>query len=164
MKHIKYCIVWFVVFAISFLPIIATVAAQSSTDWFNGTVSQNLATVYYKANEDYSDRVQDTELNKINSVQYSWEAGWAEFTVTSTIIYLVENLHKYIQYVVYAWWVFAIIFLIINSLQLILASDKAGQMKKFKKNILLIVLWLGLLVWFYYVIDLFVSLANLFLG
>ena len=115
-----------------------------------------------KANEKQSDRVQDTKLNKVQSVCGEISPGNG-FTITKTLCNIKMNIASYLQYIIYIWLTAATIILIRNGFQLVTAEDKWKQMWVFKKNIMYIVIWVVLLVAFYYILDIFVSLVNLVL-
>lgn len=116
--------------------------------------------MYYDANKQHSTEVQDTKFDTVTShnTQVSYDS---RMTLSNTIGWLVSNLHHYLQYVMYAWFVLATIFIIINWLKFV--TKWAGYTKDFKKNIIYAIVWVWLLVAFYYVIDVFVALANMFL-
>jgi 4-hydroxybenzoate polyprenyltransferase len=55
----------------------------------------------------------------------------------------------------------ATILLIRNWFKIVTSTDREKQVGVFKKNLLYIVIWVVLLIWFYYIIDIFVSVVNL---
>lgn len=112
-----------------------------------------------EANEHSSDRVQNTKLDNVQSA--CSELGGRNFTITYTLCNIKENIKSYLQYIVYVWLTAATIILIRNGFQLVTAEDKWKQIWVFKKNIMYIVIWVVLLVAFYYILDIFVSIVNL---
>jgi len=113
-----------------------------------------------EANNDSSDRVQNTKLDNVQSACREVSPG-NNFTITYTLCNIKENIKSYLQYIVYIWLTAATIILIRNGFQLVTAEDKWKQIWVFKKNIMYIVIWVVLLVAFYYILDIFVSLVNL---
>jgi 4-hydroxybenzoate polyprenyltransferase len=55
----------------------------------------------------------------------------------------------------------ATILLIRNWFLIVKSTDREKQIWVFKKNLLYIVIWVFLLIWFYYIIDIFVSVVNI---
>ena len=154
-KKFIWCILWLIVVMVSFAPI------ASYAWWFDGSILSNISNIKGKTNEEVATKVQDTELDRIDPND-SWSTAPSNFTFTRTIASIIGHLSKYLDYAVYVGLVFAVIFLIVNALQIVLASDKWAQMKKFKTNLKYIIIWVCLLTGFYFIIDIFVSLANLF--
>lgn len=118
-----------------------------------------------KANKKQSDRVQDTKLNNVQSVcnELAGDGRIQKFTITKTLCNIKMKIASYLQYIIYIWLTAATIILIRNGFQLVTAEDKWKQMWVFKKNIMYIVIWVVLLVAFYYILDIFVSVVNLVL-
>lgn len=114
-----------------------------------------------EANEHSPDRVQNTKLDRVQSKCREMNAGRNDFTITYTLCNIKENIKSYLQYIIYIWLTAATIILIRNGFQLVTAEDKWKQIWVFKKNIMYIVIWVVLLVAFYYILDIFVSLVNL---
>ncbi len=128
----------------------------------NGTV-WILDEVYVDANKKVLNEVQNTDLDVVSS-QYSecdWIAPNGRFPITRTLCSIKANMKDYIQYVIYFGLAFATIFLIWNGFKIVTSSDREKQLWVFKKNLWYIFIWVVLLTWFYYVIDIFVSVVNL---
>ena len=136
--------------------------------WWNFIFAQNsspfnnpikfLDQANYKANT--TDPIQNTDLNQVNSK--SDICGFEyRFTFSRTLCFIKENIKNYLDYVLYIWLTAATILIIRNGFQLVTASNWADQMKKFQKNLIYIVIWVVLLIWFYYILELFVSVVNL---
>lgn len=119
-----------------------------------------LDTVKRNANKDRSDEVQKTKLDY--TMSYCNEAiwGWAWFTITKTICNIKMNMRNYLQYVIFAWLTLATIFLIRNGFKLVTSPDRWKQMWVFKKNVTYIIIGVVLLISFYYILDIFVTLVN----
>jgi len=122
-----------------------------------GLVSQ----VQDEANKD--DAIQNTKLNHVTSKfsECDWIAPDSRFTLTRTLCSIKANIKDYLQYVMYIGLTAATILIIRNGFKIVTAPDQGKQMEKFKKNLLYIVIWVFLLIWFYYIIDIFVSVVNL---
>lgn len=123
----------------------------------SSSVTDLLNAVKYDANSKASDRVQNTKLDAMNS-----STCWIDsrYTLTRTLCFIRENIHDYLQYVIYFWLAAATILLIRNGFKLVTASDKDKQIWAFKKNLIYIIVWVVLLIWFYVIIDIFVSVTN----
>ncbi len=119
--------------------------------------------VYYQSNKKASDDVQNTKLDMVTS-KYSacdWIAPDSRFTLTRTLCSIKANVKNYLQYVMYFGLTAATILLIRNWFKIVTASDQGKQVWEFKKNLIYIVVWVLLLIGFYYIIDIFVSVVNL---
>jgi hypothetical protein len=62
----------------------------------------------------------------------------------------------------FIWLAAATILLIWNWFKLVTSSDRGKQMTTFKKNLIYIIIWVTLLLWFYYFLDIYVWIINLF--
>ena len=120
-----------------------------------------LDTVKRNANKDRSDEVQNTKLDYTMSEcigdSVPW---WAWFTITKTLCNIKVNIRAYLQYIVFAWLTLATIFLIRNGFQLVTSPDRWKQMWVFKKNVTYIIIGVVLIISFYYILDIFVTLVN----
>ena len=116
--------------------------------------------IYTKANDDKWSRVQKTAADSINS-KYCNELylEW-NFTLARTLCSIKYSIRGYLQYVAYIWLVAATIFIIRNWFMIVTATDKEGQMKKFKKNMINLIIWVVLLTSFYFILEAFVSVVN----
>lgn len=145
--------VWFAV-----VPFTLTVDAKWNDKWMNDPIA-NLDATRKAANWNLT-WVQDTPtMNAITSTTSAYYNEW--FTIRATFEYLVKNIHVYLQYLEYAGLTAALILVIWNGFMLVMSKDRAGQMKKFTKNLIYIWIWVFLLGWFYLLIELFTSLVNL---
>ena len=112
----------------------------------------------YQANT--TDPIQNTDLNQVNST--SDTCGFeSQFTFSRTLCFIKEHINNYLDYVLYIWLTAALILIIRNGFKLVTAQDGSKQMTTFKKNMLYIAIWVILLIWFYYIIEIFVSVVNL---
>lgn len=119
--------------------------------------------VHYQSNKNPSDDVQDTKLDVVTS-KYSacdWIAPDSRFTLTRTLCSIKANVKNYLQYVMYLGLTAATILLIRNWFKIVTAPDQGKQIWEFKKNFIYIVIWVLLLIGFYYIIDIFISVVNL---
>lgn len=116
-----------------------------------------------KANKNPATRVQNTDLDVVSSkgAACDWIAPDSRFTLTRTLCSIKANIKDYLQYVMYLWLTAATILLIRNWFKIVTASDQGKQIGEFKTNIIRILIWVVLLIWFYYIIDIFVSVVNL---
>lgn len=129
--------------------------------WFeNNDPIQVLDNVVDNANSNPSEDVQDTKMDTVTSML---DSCWVDsrFTFSNTLCYISNQLHYYLQYVVYIALAVATIFLIWNGFQLVVSNDKQKQIWKFKQNLINIGLWVILVIAFYIIIDIFVSVVNL---
>lgn len=120
-----------------------------------------LEQVKQNANQKRSEEIQNTDLDNVTS-KWCVDVLWNRkgFTITNTLCNIRMNIKSYLQYVVYLWLSAATIFLIRNGFQLVTSSDRSKQMGEFKKNLKYIIIGVILLVWFYYIIDIFTSVVN----
>lgn len=122
-----------------------------------------LDSVNDEANKKVFSEVQNTDLDVVTSKSSDcdWIAPGTRFTITRTMCSIKANMKDYIQYVMYFGLAAATFFLIRNGFKIVTSSDREKQISAFKKNLWYIVIWVLLLTWFYYVIDIFVSVVNL---
>ena len=132
-----------------------------SQKWFFDNPVTVLDAVYGNANRDRTDQVQHTDLDSVSSNPCSEVSVDGRFTITRTLCNLKMLSKDYLQYVMYIWLTAATILLIRNGFKIVTSADQGKEIEKFKKNLLYIVIWVFLLIWFYYVIDIFVSVVNL---
>jgi hypothetical protein len=67
------------------------------------------------------------------------------------------------QYAIYFWLTAATIFLIRNGFKIVTSQDREKEINAFKKRFMYVVIGVVLLVSFYIIIDIFVSVVNLVL-
>ena len=122
-----------------------------------------LDSVKWNANRKRSEQVQKTRWDKISSfcINEGFTITDERFTITKTLCSIKYYSRTYLEYVVYAWLAVATIFIIRNWFQLVTSSDRWKQMWEFRNNIKYLIIWVILLICFYYIIDVFVSLVNL---
>lgn len=141
------------------LPISESIAWNFNSD----SPLQIVKEVNSEANKHFSDRVQNTDLDVVTSLydECDWISVGPEFSITRTLCSVKVHMRDYLQYVMFIWLTAATILLIRNGFKIVTAEDREKQMWAFKKNLLYIVIWVSLLIWFYYIIDIFVSVVNL---
>lgn len=131
---------------------------------FNQNPVKILDDIYDESNDNPSSTVQNTDLDKTVTSKLSecyWIAPDSRFTLTRTLCSIKANVKDYLQYVMYIGLTAATILLIRNWFKIVTASDQGKQIEQFKHNLIYIVIWVVLLIWFYYIIDIFVSVVNL---
>ena len=130
--------------------------------WLFLTPTSMVDSIYWNANKKQSNQVQYTEYDVITS-KVDLCATWTDgrFTITRTLCNLRELSKDYLQYVMYIGLTAATILLIRNWFKIVTSTDREKQITTFKKNITYIIIWVFLLIWFYYIIDLLVALVNL---
>lgn len=119
-----------------------------------------LDAIYVEANGYKGDQVQNTQLDPVSSKWWSC-ASDTRFTISNTLCSLKSLSNNYLQYFMYLWLTAATILIIRNWFKLVTSQDREKQFAKFKSNIFYIVIWVILVIWFYYIIDFFVSVVNL---
>ena len=116
------------------------------------------------ANKNRVTAIQNTDLDNTTSKGSMCDgiAPDSRFTITRTLCSVKANIKNYLQYVMYIWLTAATIFLIWNGFLIVVSPNREAQMKTFTKNLKYIVVWVVLLTWFYYIIDILIWLVNLF--
>ena len=166
MKKISYAIMMlFVMLWCVALPVYTLAQSEQKNHEGKGYFSESadpmtLVTQYYR-NTNKTDPVQETDLDVVTSDGCTELAVDGRFTISRTLCNIKSNIWNYLQYLMYIWLTAATIFLIRNGLKIVTSPDKEKQMSTFKKNLIYIIIWVVLLTWFYYVIDIFVSVVNL---
>ena len=127
--------------------------------WFDVWPVGFLDNLVDKANED-SDGVQNTAIDPVTS---NGSSCWKDsrYTFSNTLCWIRDNLYHYLQYAVYIWLAVATILIIWNSFRLVVSKDNQKEFDSFKTNLINLGIWVILLVAFYFIIDLFVSVVNL---
>lgn len=152
----------FNIFAGLFVVMSVALPVSESIAWnFNWDSPISLVNeVQIKANEKKSQRIQRTQYDAVSTK--CDEIGvdvW--FTISRTLCNLKVLSRNYLQYVMYFWLAAATILIIRNWFKIVTSSDREKQIWTFKKNMLYITVWVVLLIWFYYIIELFVTVVNL---
>jgi hypothetical protein len=154
----KYYILFIWIFALLF-----PISFSSSYNWSQNPTNL-VQDIKYEANKDKSQQIQNTEYDAVTSKDTAClsEVNWdGRMSITRTLCSLKNLSRDYLQYVMYIGLTAATIFIIRNWFKIVTSSDREKQMWTFKKNMLYLVIWITLLIWFYYIIDLFVSVVNL---
>lgn len=156
-KFVRYMLLFWIII-LSFIQMSWEVTVAS---WFDvNEPIQVLDKVVDDANKNKSEDVQNTKMDKVTSKLNScWVDG--RYTFSNTLCFISNNLYYYLQYVVYIWLAMATIFLIWNGFQLVMSNDKQKQIWVFRTNLKNIWIWVILIVAFYIIIDIFVSVVNL---
>jgi hypothetical protein len=80
--------------------------------------------------------------------------------LTKTFCSIKLAIKWYLQYIIYIWLAWATIFIIRNWFRIVTSTDREAQMKKFKTNMINLIIWVILLTSFYIILDVFVSVVN----
>lgn len=163
MKKILYLSVSLLVICWLFLSISsAQLTDTPETDTSERSLSKNpadlLNAVVNKAN--LYDKGQNTALNGVNSKFCDEVTAGRNFTITYTLCSIKQGIRPYLQYIIWAWLTVATILLIRNGFLLVTSTDRWKQIWVFKKNIIYIIVWVALIISFYWILDIFVSLIN----
>lgn len=170
MKQLKYLIIVALFLFWLVMPILSLEAKNVTNkngrnwSWENQTPVQILGEVKESVTENPWERVQQTDLDQTSSKYDAceWIAPDPRYTITRTLCHVKENIKDYLQYAMYIWLTAATIFLIRNGFMLVTSTDKQKQMTTFKKNITYVIIWVILLTWFYYILDILIGVVNLF--
>lgn len=145
------------ILVVSILPVLQTQA----WDWEKSPV-KILQDVKDASTAHEGDKVQDTQLDDTTS-RWCTDIGLdSRYTLTRTLCYIKNNSWSYLQYVLFTWLTLATIFIIWNGFMLVTSSNREKQISTFKTNLIYTVVWITLLLWFYYFIDIYVWIINLF--
>ena len=155
MKKFIYLIVSIFVFMGSFLSV--SLAEDRN---FNQDPVDVLEAIKHNANKYKIEQVQNTKYDKISSKTCRELAVESKYTISRTLCSIKESSGSYLQYVVYAWLTLATIILIRNWFQLIISDNRWKQIGVFKQNIKYITIGVILLISFYWILDIFVSLVK----
>ncbi len=131
-----------------------------TSDWnFNQSPTMVLEAVKHNANKYKSEQVQNTQYDNIQS---NCGELWVDsrFTITRTLCNIKEHSKSYLQYVIFIWLTLATILIIRNWFKLVTSPDRWKEIKNFQKNIIYIVIGVALILSFYWILDIFVSLVN----
>ena len=112
-----------------------------------------------------TEKTRDILATPWNNATSKWCRDiWVDsrFTFTRTLCYIKNNSWGYLQYIMFIWLTFATILIIRNGFKLVTSTDREKQFTTFKKNMIYIIIWIVLLTWFYYFIDIYIWIINLF--
>lgn len=153
----------FNLFIVLFILVVSILPIFQSQAWnWNKSPVWILEDVKEAANSREWDKVQDTQLDDTTS-RWCTDIGLdSRYTLTRTLCYIKNNSWSYLQYALYTWLTLATIFLIWNGFLLVTSSNREKQIGTFKTNLIYTVIWITLLLWFYYFIDIYVWVINLF--
>ena len=110
------------------VPVFAQVSRNSAKE----SPVKLLDQVVNKANEDH--KIQETELDGVTSTSAGY-SGNPQYRITNTLEYVKNNIHPYIQRIVYLGLTVATILLIYNGFLMVtnVAHDQ-GELSKIKNN------------------------------
>ena len=129
--------------------------AQVSRNTASHSPMDLLNQVVERSNEEH--KIQDTKLDGITSV---WSYGPA-YRLTNTLEYIKNNIHPYIQWVVYLGLAVATIMLIYNGFLMVTnVIHEKGELSKIKGNFVWIGIGVVILTGFYYLIDIVLAIVN----
>ena len=131
---------------------------------FSNNPTDLLHKMYRASNDDKNKKVQATRLDNVNSNHCDEIGIPGNFTIYRTICSIKYAIRSYLQYIMYIWLVAATIFIIRNWFKIVTSTDKSWQMKKFKENMINIIIWVILLTSFYFILEAFVSVVNFVVG
>ena len=161
MKKVLYSFMWIFASFISLFLVSNTANAQTDRN-FDQSPVRILETVKKNANAKKSEEVQKTQLDNTTS-KWCTDIGLdSRYTITRTLCYIKNNSWSYLQYILFIWLTLATIFIIWNGFMLVTSSNREKQISTFKTNLIYTVVWITLLLWFYYFIDIYVWIINLF--
>ena len=112
-----------------------------------------------------TEKTRDILATPWNNATSKWCRDiWVDsrFTFTRTLCYIKNNSWGYLQYIMFIWLTVATILIIRNGFKLVTSTDREKQFTTFKKNMIYIIIWIVLLTWFYYFIDIYIWIINLF--
>jgi hypothetical protein len=106
-------------------------------------------------------RIQETALDGVTS-QSAGYSGNIKFRITNTLEYLKNNIHPYIQWIVYLGLALATILLIYNGFLMVtnVVNGGQGELSKIKGNFINIGIGVIVLTGFYYLIDIITAIIN----
>ena len=161
MKKVLYLFMWIFAALISSFLVSNTANAQTDRN-FDQSPVRILETVKKNANAKKSEEVQKTQLDNTTSKWCTDIGVDSRFTFTRTLCYIKNNVWSYLQYVMFIWLTAATILIIRNGFKLVTSDDREKQISTFKKNLIYIIIWVALLLGFYYFLDIYVWIINLF--
>lgn len=142
------------------LPIRQSYASDPSWN-FNKNPAGFLDDVKTTANDIWWDSIQNTKLDRTTSKMCGEIEIDSKFSISRTLCYVKEHISAYFEYVMFIGLSAATILIIRNGFNLVTASDRSKQFGVFKKNMMYIIIWVILLVAFYYILDIYISMVNL---
>jgi hypothetical protein len=124
-----------------------------STSKRQGNPMQMLDNFAHKVNKE--DRIQDTALNDISNIQWQYAS---EYKITNTLDSIRIQIAPYIQWTMYIWLSLAVLWIIYNGFLMVTNSiHENGTSEKVKNRIINICIGVGLLTWFYIIIQLLLA-------
>ncbi len=106
-------------------------------------------------------KIQDTALDDVSN---NWSYN-PEYRITNTLDWIRWNITIYLQWIVFIWLWLATILIIYNGFMLVTHwIHWQWDMAKFKSNMINIAIWVVLLLWFYFLIELILALITVLFG
>lgn len=125
-------------------------AEVSQRQW---TPMQMLDNFAWKVNQE--DRIQDTVVNDISNIQWQYVS---EYKISNTLDSIRMQIAPYIQWIMYIGLSIAVLWIIYNGFLMVTNSLHGNwDSTKVKNRITNIAIWVGLLTWFYVVIELLLA-------
>lgn len=150
----KKLFLWFLIGTI----LVTSCNASDSIEWFWSTPLEVLDAVVEKGNE--GNPIQDTKLNTISKEKWSFDS---KNRISNTLDAIRQWVSPYLQRAMYIGLSIAVILIIINGRKLVMTPLEGDQFNAVKTSITNIVLWVLILTWFYFIIQITLSiLENLF--
>lgn len=118
----------------------------------------NTATPLNILNDIRSDGKTDIVNTRLDDVQRSDWTFWRPYTkIADTLDSVRQNLAFYLQWIMFIWLAWAVMFIMINGIRLMVMPLSPSQAGTVKKRILYVVLGILLMTWFYFIYKIFLS-------
>lgn len=100
----------------------------------------------------------DIVNTRLDDVQRSaWMFGEPQWKIADTLDSVRQNLAFYLQWIMFIWLAWAVMFIMINGIRLMVMPLSPSQAGTVKKRILYVVLGILLMTWFYFIYKIFLS-------
>jgi hypothetical protein len=132
-------------------------AQQGRRGRYGSTPNDVFDTVVGGANRWLSTRIQDTKLNQVTDN----DGGYArEMRISNTLDSIRLNIWPYMQRAMYLWLSAAVIIIIYNGFLLVAGNLTGEDLAKVRDRIINVLLGVGVLTWFYFLIRIVVALVS----
>lgn len=109
-------------------------------------------------NDIRSNGSSDIVNTRLDDVQRSaWMFGEPQWKIADTLDSVRQNLAFYLQWIMFIWLAWAVMFIMINGIRLMVMPLSPSQAGTVKKRILYVVLGILLMTWFYFIYKIFLS-------
>ncbi len=141
-------------FCCSILSPVAYVGAQSRWSlWSNPTVVLDRF-----ASRVNTEKIQDNALNDTSNIQWQYST---EYKISNTLDAIRNQITPYIQRTMYIGLAIAVILIIYNGLLMVTNSlHDQWDLEKIKWRLKNILIWVGILTWFYVIIQLSLAIID----